>query len=112
MWETAVRLSKAKLSGDDSDDSCLLLSLLLAEVQNLLLRLFEVVDAACTLSTNGVKAPHGSFVMDDFMSNLFGFPPGSRMSVNDKAAFQRALMHSPALANDKTEVVLLVLQQA
>ena len=74
MWETAVRVSKAKLSGDDSD-SCLLLSLLLAEVQNLLLRLFEVVDAACTLSTNGLKASHGSFVMDDFMSNLFGFPP-------------------------------------
>ena len=109
LWETAVRVSKSKLSGDDSD-SCLLLSLLLGEVQNLLLRLFEVVDAACTLSTNSLKASHGSFVMDDFMANLFGFPPGSRMFVNDHAAFQRALMHSPVDAGNKTEVVLV--QQA
>ena len=30
--------------------------------------------------------------MDDFMANLFGFPPGSRMFVNDQLAFDKAVL--------------------
>ena len=79
-------MAKAKqTAGNES----LLLPLLLAEVQALLLRLFDVVDAACTMSTSGDRG----FVMDDFMANLFGFPPGSRMFVNDQDLFERALLN-------------------
>ena len=36
-------------------------------------------------------AVNKGFVMDDFISNLFGFPPGSRMFVSNELAFAKAI---------------------